>query len=53
MGLTTIDDENISCHAEITIVFHITYKCGIILEITLNITLHGSNSKRLLRNFIP
>ena len=36
-----------------TIEFHITYQCAIILEIALNITLHGSNCNRLLRLFIP
>ena len=37
----------------ITIVFHISYQCAIMSEITLNMTLHGSCSIRLLRHFIP
>ena len=36
-----------------SIVYHISYKCAIMSEITLNITLQGSCSIRLLRLFIP
>ena len=37
----------------ITIVFHISYHCAIMSQITLNITIHGSNYHKLLRHFIP
>ena len=37
----------------ITIEFHISYQCAIMSEITLNISLHGSNCNRLLRHLIP
>ena len=37
----------------ITIVFHIAYQCNIMSEMTLTITLHGSNDNRLLKYFIP
>ena len=37
----------------ITILFHKSCQCGIRSEITLNITLHGSNRSSLLRHFIP
>ena len=36
----------------ITIVFHISYQCAILSEITLNI-IDGSKYNRLLRHFIP
>ena len=43
------------CFAEIaiTIQIHTIYLCAIMLEITLNITLHGSNYNRSQRHFIP
>ena len=37
----------------ITIEFHMSYQCAIMSEITLTITLHGSNCNRLHRQFIP
>ena len=37
----------------ITIVFHIAYQYTIMSEMTLNITLHGSNYNRLQRHVIP
>ena len=38
---------------EKTIKFPISYQCAIMSEITLNITVHGSNCYRLLRHLIP
>ena len=35
------------------ILFHKSFQCAIMSEITLNITLHGSNCSRLLGHFIP
>ena len=35
----------------ITIAFHKSYQCGIMSEITLNISLYGSNCNKLLRQF--
>ena len=36
----------------ITILFHMSFQCTIMPEITLNITIHGSNYNRLQRYFI-
>ena len=36
-----------------TKLIHKSCECGIMSEITLNITLHGSNCIILLRHFIP
>ena len=38
---------------KIKIVFHISYQCAILSEITLNIILQSSNYITLLRHFIP
>ena len=37
----------------IKIVFHISYQCDIMSEITSNIILQGYNYNRLLKYFIP
>ena len=37
----------------ITIIFHISYQCAIMLDITLRIILQRSNYNRLLRHYIP
>ena len=37
----------------ITIQIHISFQSAIMLDITLNITLHGSNCNGLQRHFIP
>ena len=46
--------EEIKCKKLITtvVVFYISLWCAIMSEITLNISLHGSNSNRLLRNLL-
>ena len=37
----------------ITIVYHISYQCAIMSEITLNIKIHGSNYNKLQSHFLP